>query len=192
MTCENNDYGFYKKYLKSVLSEKRYTHSINVAEEAYKLALKYNEDTNKAYLCGVLHDICKEMPVEEQERYVFNSQLNVSEVEKNSVKLWHGISGAEFICEKFGIKDADILNAIRYHTVAKAGMTTLEEIVYLADLISADRQYDDVERMREVCYKSLKLGMLEALRFIIPDLITRGKLIPVSTIEAYNQYLMMT
>ena len=175
-------------YLKSNLSQKRYIHCINVAKEAFNLALKFNYDTSKAYYAGLFHDICKEMPVEEQKVYVLSSKMNVCNVEKNCVSLWHAIAGAEFAVKKFQINDLEILNSIRYHTVARANMTSLEEIVYLADLISADRQYKDVKRIREICYKSLKKGMLEAIKFSVSDLILKEKAIPVSTIEAYNQY----
>ena len=49
------------------LSKKRFQHSLNVADEAEKLAEKYDYySPEKAYLTGLLHDICKEIPKEEQ------------------------------------------------------------------------------------------------------------------------------
>ena len=53
-----------------------------------------------------------------------------------------------------GIEDEDIINAVRYHTVARAGMSRLEQIIYLADLTSAERDYPDVERMRRLSDRS--------------------------------------
>ena len=55
-----------KKFLKANLSQKRYQHSLNVAAECRKLAEKYGEDPDKAYFAGLLHDICKELPADEQ------------------------------------------------------------------------------------------------------------------------------
>ena len=52
--------------LKIRLSKKRYTHSLNVADAALKLAEKYGADIEKAYLAGLVHDICKEVPTDEQ------------------------------------------------------------------------------------------------------------------------------
>ena len=49
-----------KSFLKKRLSKKRFIHSLNVADEAYKLAGMYGEDPDKAYLAGLLHDVCKE------------------------------------------------------------------------------------------------------------------------------------
>ena len=62
-------------------------------------------------------------------------------------------------------------------------------IVYLADLISADRDYKDVGRMRKLADKSLERAMCEALRFSVSDSVSKGNSIPLSTMEAYNEYI---
>lgn len=180
--------GVFKLLLGKSLSKKRYIHSLNVADEAVKLAEFYNEDTNKAYLAGLLHDVCKEMPFEQQEKLVLNSKLNVSEIEMKSQPLWHAISGAEYITHHFKINDEDIINSIRYHTVARANMSLLEQIIYLADLVSIDREYKEVKKMRRLCYKDIEEAMLEALRFSLLDSISKGNKIPQQTLDAFNQY----
>ena len=50
------------KYLKENLSEKRYRHSLGVADEAVKLAERYHSDKEKAYISGLVHDCAKEIP----------------------------------------------------------------------------------------------------------------------------------
>ena len=76
---ESKQIGIYKKYLREHLSKKRYTHSLNVAAAAVELARKYDGDTDKAYTAGLLHDIAKELPAEEQLELVMQSQLDVCE-----------------------------------------------------------------------------------------------------------------
>ena len=44
----------YKALLEKRLNEKRYYHSLCVADEASRLAEKYGADKNKAYLAGLL------------------------------------------------------------------------------------------------------------------------------------------
>lgn len=56
----------YKKIIKPRMSEARYEHSINVAREAVKLAELYGADKDKAEIAGILHDVTKETPNEEQ------------------------------------------------------------------------------------------------------------------------------
>lgn len=178
-----------KKFLKDKLSQKRYNHSLNVAEECRKLALKYGEEPEKAYYAGLLHDICKEIPSDEQKKLVLESGFQVCREELATHSLWHAIAGAYFIKSKFGVEDIDILNAVRFHTVGRAGMTLLEEIVYLGDLISADRDYKDVDKMRKLAYSDLNAAMLEAFEFSIKSVVKKGGFLPICTAEGYNFYL---
>ena len=172
------------------LSKKRYQHSLNVAAEAKKLAEHYNyKFPEKAYITGLLHDICKEIPKDEQLAMVKNSDRNVTQVEIATPPLHHAIAGARYAEQALNVYDEDMLNAIRYHTVGRAGMSRLEEIIYLADLISADRNYKDVSKMRKNAYQSIEKAMLEALRFSVTDVVNKGSMLPSHTIEAYNYYI---
>ena len=177
-----------KKYLKEHLSQKRYQHSLNVAAECRKLAEKYGEDPDKAYFAGLLHDVCKELPAEEQQRLVAESGLKVCREELDTRSLWHAVAGAYFVKSVFGVEDIDILNSIRFHTVGRAGMTRLEEIVYLGDLVSADRDYKDVDKMRKLVHSDLDKAMLEAFTFSIKSVVKKGGVIPLCTVEGYNFY----
>jgi len=180
-----------KKYLKENLSAKRYTHSLNVAEECRKLAERYGEDPNKAYFAGLLHDICKELPSDEQKRLADNNVFTVCREELETRSLWHAVAGAYFIKTEFRIEDIDILNAVRFHTVGRAGMSLLEEIVYMGDLISADRDYKDVDKIRKLAYTDLNAAMLEAFAFSIKSVVKKGGFIPPCTTEGYNFYLRL-
>lgn len=176
--------------LKIRLSKKRFQHSLNVAEEAKILAEKFDyPDKEKAYFTGLLHDICKEIPKEEQLEMVKKSKLNVSDVELCTPPLFHAVAGAWYAENVLNIHDDDMLNAIRYHTVGRAGMSKLEKIIYLADLTSAERDYKDVNKMRKLARQSLEKAMLEALKFSVTDVVAKGSMLPYHTIEAYNQYI---
>ena len=177
-----------KKYLKGILSSKRYQHSLNVAAECRKLAEKYGEDPEKAYFAGLLHDVCKEMSPEEQLRLIEESGFVVCREEKETRSLWHAIAGAYFVKSFWGVQDIDIINSIRFHTVGRAGMSRLEEIVYLGDLVSADRNYKDVDKMRKLVYNNLDEAMLEAFVFSVKSVVKKGGLVPMCTIEGYNAY----
>ncbi|MCD8106926.1 MAG: nicotinate-nucleotide adenylyltransferase [Oscillospiraceae bacterium] len=187
---DKTKYNSYREYLALHLSEKRFNHSLNVADEALKLAVLYDCDREKAYFAGLVHDICKELPIEEQYALTLRSPLNVTDVELNAPKTYHGIAGSVFLEEQFGITDPDILSAVRYHTVAKGGMNLLEKIIYMADLISKERHYPDVEYYRDVTHKDLDLGLYEAMKFSIEDSISKTRTIPTLTLDAYNEYTL--
>ena len=178
----------YKDYLKENLSKKRYTHSLNVAETALELAKEFDGDREKCYLAGLLHDVSKELDTEKQLYYVNKCPLDVCEVEKNAPPLFHAIAGSEQVKELFGIEDEDVVNAIRYHTTARENMSKTEQIIYLADLVSEDREYKDVKKMRKLAYTDIEKAMYEALKFSLTDSVQKGNTIPCKTLLAYNQY----
>ena len=174
--------------LKIRLSKKRYTHSLNVADAALKLAEKYGADIEKAYLAGLVHDICKEVPTDEQLAMAQKCRQGIDETEQKIPALYHAAAGSWYGENVLHIHDEDILNAVRYHTTGRAGMSRLEECVYLADLISEDRTYKDVGRMRRLAFEDINGAMLEAARFTLSDVIAKGSFIPENSMQTYNYY----
>ena len=69
-------------------------------------------------------------------------------------------------------------------------MSLLEKIVFIADFISAERDYDGVEVMREKAARSLDEAIVEGLGFTIKDLIDRERVIHPDTMDAYNEAMM--
>ncbi len=179
----------FEKIVKSRLSAERYLHSMNVAESAKDLAGKYGANTEKAYICGVLHDITKEEELDIQERYINLAGESLSDEEKHTPKIYHQVSGAAYCRLELGITDPEILSAIRYHTTGRANMSLMEKIVYTADLISAERDYPDVGVMRKKAYEDLNQAMLYALEFTIKKLIGGNSFIHPDTVNCYNSIL---
>lgn len=123
------------------LSEKRFYHSQCVAEEAVRLAVLYGADPEKARLAGLLHDILKDTPAEEQLKILQGFGIMMNDTELANQKLWHAISGAAFLEFGLGIRDRELLSAVRCHTSGRKNMTLLEKVLFVADYISADRDY---------------------------------------------------
>ena len=181
-------YDEYIKLLKSTLSKKRFIHSINVASMCLSLAKKHGADAEKAYLAGLLHDIKKEEMPNAMKSQAILSKMDVSDEELYTPALWHGPAAAYHISKNLGIKDAEILNSVRYHTAGRAGMSDIEKIVYLGDLTSADRNYKDVEKYREMSFENLDNAMFFALKYSIGETLEKGGFIPPCTITGYNFY----
>ena len=179
----------YKTLIKSILSKKRYEHCCNVAEMCKKLAEMNGGDSERAFTAGLLHDIHKEIDPEIMKREVLESGFDVDPVELESKPLWHAIASAHYCRTELGITDEEMLSAIRYHTVGKAEMTLLEKIVYLGDLVSAERDFKDVEVYREYVLDNLDNAMFQVMKWSIPSTIKKGGKIPISSINAYNYYM---
>ena len=176
--------------IRSKLEEKRFQHSLNVAESARYLAEKYGYDADKAYTAGLLHDIMKNSSPEEQLGVITEAGIELLPEERANKKLWHAIAGAAYIKTVMGIDDKELYRAVRYHTTGRAKMTLPEKIVYLADYISAERSYNGVDDMRRLCDESMDAAMLYALEFGIPDLVRRGSVIHPDSVDLYNEVLI--
>ncbi len=169
------------------LVESRFHHCLNVAKSAYDLALIYGGDKDKCVTAGLLHDITKNASDDEHFSLFSQGGIKLSICEKNNRKLWHSISGAEFVRFNTDVDDADIYNAVKFHTTGRAGMSLLEKIIYVADFISAERDYPDVEVMRSLAKKDLDEAMLYSLKYTIPDLIKKGQTIHPNSVDLYNE-----
>lgn len=177
----------YKKILESRLTPKRYNHSLCVADEAVRLAQKYGGNCEKAYLAGLLHDITKNASKDEHLNIFSQFGIMLNEIEKSAEKLWHAISGAAYIEHILKIEDQEIITAVRYHTTARENMTQLDKLLYLADFTSADRDYDDIDIMRQKVEISMEAALDYALSYTINDLVSRGKPLHIDTVKAYNE-----
>ncbi len=185
------NYDRFDKVLKARMGEKRYIHSINVAVEAQRLAKKYGADVEKAKLAGVLHDITKETPSQEQYNIINKCGIKLNFVESSSPKLWHAIAGAGFARDIIGIDDEDVFNAIRYHTSGRANMSVLEKCVFIADFTGAERDYDGVNEMRALAEKSLEEAMAFGLSFSLSDLAKRRLAIDPNSVACYNEIVLL-
>lgn len=180
----------YKKIIKEKMGDFRYEHSVNVSKEAKKLARLYGANEEKAQLAGILHDITKEIPKDEQLQIIVDSGIILDNVQKNAPKLWHGISGSIYVQQNLCIDDEDILNAIRYHTTGRANMSLLEKIIFIADFTSEERTYSGVATMRKKSRKSLDEAMLYAYKFTFKDLSKREIAIHPDEVACYNDIIL--
>lgn len=183
------DFEQLKLLIKGKLSEYRYIHCLNVAKEAERLARIYGANPVKAKVAGLLHDATKDFTEKEQLQLFSKFSIILSDVELVSGKLWHAMSGEVYVKNILGVDDGEILSAIRYHTTAKANMSLLEKIIYIADFTSADRNYKDVDDIRKSANFDLNSTMEMTLKFTINDLTAKGCVVHPDTIDAYNDIL---
>ncbi len=176
----------YIDLLRSRLSEYRFNHSMNVAKSAVELAEKYGADKEKAYVAGILHDVMKEEELEIQRDFIERNGEKMTPLELKSKSIYHQMSGSAYAKIELNIDDEDILNAIRYHTTGRKNMSLLEQVIYTADFISAERNYPDVDIMREKAMVSLDDAMLYSLKYTINNLTSKTAVIHPDTLECYN------
>ena len=180
-----------KAELRKTLSEKRYVHSLGVADEAKKLAAKYGVDENRAYIAGLVHDCAKEVPPQDMEGILKRKYgVSVDSMSKLTPKILHGVLGACEAQSKFGIYDPEILDAVKYHTTGKGNMSMLAKIIYIADYIEPNRDFDGVRELRSLAYRDIDEAIIKGIDDTIKDLIKRGLLLHPDTIHARNDLII--
>ena len=178
-----------KDYAKNVLSEKRFVHTVNVAEEARRLALIWGEDPDKAYVAGLIHDIAKEIPFDEAKRLLEMAVGHMPTKEELPDALVHGFLAAHIAKEHLGICDEDVLAAARSHTTGRVGMSTLEKIIYISDFTEPGRNFPEADEVRSLSEKSLDQAVLRESDFVIKFVIDSGKYLCTDTVMVRNSFL---
>lgn len=167
----------------SMLKHTRVRHVLGTEEAAAKLALRWGVDEETARRTALLHDCTKKLNGEQHRALIRQYDIQLSEDEKDEVKLFHAITGAAVAKHVFGVSPA-VESAIRWHTTGKADMNTLEKIIYLADYIEPNRDFCDLTELRRLAYEDLDRAMLLALSMAVEDLRGRGVSVDTNSLQA--------
>jgi predicted HD superfamily hydrolase involved in NAD metabolism len=181
-------YNAYDAWVRGRISASRYQHTLGVVKAARKLASTYRCDMEKASVAALCHDAAKGMSKDALLLKAEEGHWPLDWVERMRPDLLHGPVAAILCYEELGIKDEDILNAIRYHTTGRPDMSLLEQIVYLADLIEEGRDFPEVSRLRTLADQNLTETLTEAFDHILRFILESGDLIHPTTIHARNWY----
>lgn len=182
---------FLRKALGTVLSEKRYYHTEGVAYTAAALAMRYGASVEEALLAGWLHDCAKEKTGEELKRICLENGLPISSEEAGNLQLLHGKVGAYVAEHTYGVKQASVLQAIRWHVTGRPAMTLLEQILYAADFIEPSRAMKtepELSEIRAMAFEDLSKAICWISGSILRHLQTQQWSVDGHTRETYEFY----
>ena len=171
--------------MKERMPEKRWIHTKGVTTTAIRLSEIYGVDPEKAEIAGILHDFVKYADKEWLREKIVEEGMDPLLLEYHH-ELWHAPVGSYVAEHEYGIKDKDILNAIKYHTTGRVGMSDLEKIIYIADMIEPSRQYPGVEILREIAEKDLEEAMIQCIQHSIAYLVNNKQTIYPDSFHCYN------
>ena len=155
----------YAEQIKAYISRRRYDHILGVRDLAVELAYEHHLPMQSAAAAALLHDCAKEMKLSLMQAMARHYQLCEYPEEMESNALLHGKVAAVFAEHKYGVQDADVLNAIRYHTTGRPGMTPLELCLFVADKAEAGRKpYAGLDEIREQMHHDLGAAALLSMR----------------------------
>lgn len=168
---------------------KRFEHTLGVAYTAAALAMRYDGDVKKAQTAGLLHDCAKCLSDEKRLSICKKNKIPVTELERKNPFLLHAKVGAYLANEKYGVKDPDILNAVRSHTTGRQDMSLLEKIVFVADYIEPGRKSaPNLIEIRKLAFLDLDKAFLKILEDTLSYLRNTGGDIDPATEATWNYY----
>lgn len=175
--------------LRNTLEEKRFNHSINVMEEAVRIAKHYGADVEKARIAGLLHDCAKNYPKEELYAMCDKFGIHLNETAKKEAGLIHGFVGAYLLKDEYGIDDEEIFDAVYYHTIGKPDMPLLTKIIFIADCTEPSRKADWVDDIRNNVCVDIDKALIIQLDNTIKSVLKKGTLLHTNTVDTRNFYI---
>lgn len=140
------------------LTEKRYRHTAHTVASAMTLAPRAGTDPEKTFVAAALHDVAKKLKNEELEALGYRVDPAMPG------PVVHAFAGAYMAEHCFGVTDPEILDAIRYHTTGRPGMTQLEKVIYTADCVEKTRVYEGVSHLRRAVERNFEHGFVACLK----------------------------
>lgn len=171
------------------LKESRLIHTLGVMDTASALAKANGADIKKCEKAALLHDCAKYMPIDEMIAICERNFIDLNDLEKVDEGLLHSKAGACLAYEKYGIKDSEIIEAIKWHTTGKPDMSLIEKIIFISDYIEPNRTHSDKLPMyRMIAMVDINLVCMNILKDTIDYLESINKKIDSKTIETYQFY----
>lgn len=177
-----------RRVIQGRLSPRRYAHSINVQRRAARLAGIHGADWYRAAVAGLVHDICREEPEGWQLKYLRAHDILLDDFTLRHPMVWHAVTGAAYLYHEIGLRDTPVLDAVRFHTTGRGGMSLLEKVVFLADVTSADRDFPGIRELRRLSEEDLNHAMYQCIHREVCRTVDAGKPVIGDSWEALRYF----
>ena len=172
-----------EKVVVSLLDPKRINHVLGCRDTAVELAKIWGADETDAARAGLLHDITKALDGPLQLTLCDAYGTILDKFGKDYPKTLHALTGSLVAQRIFGENEA-VVSAIRSHTTGKAGMNTLEKIIYVADYMEPNRDFPGVNKLRHLAKTDLDGAMKLGLEMTMAHLARQGSAVSPESLEA--------
>lgn len=153
--------------LQTMIPPARLTHTMGVVQSTVWLADAYGVNTQKARLAALLHDCART---------------------EGSDALGHAAGSARIAEVCFGVRDAEVLDAIARHTVLGAAPSPLAQVLYLADAIEPGRSYTGADALRALSRRDLSAAVRLGLEQSIAHVHQSGREVHPDSLRALESF----
>ncbi|MDZ4133274.1 MAG: bis(5'-nucleosyl)-tetraphosphatase (symmetrical) YqeK [Dethiobacteria bacterium] len=179
-----------RKLMQELLNDELYRHSLGVSRAAVVLAERFGADVEKAELAGLLHDYGKRYSHQELLEKADRLNLMLDDLTRREGKLLHAPVGAALLNSELQITEADLAEAVSDHTTGRCGMGVLGKVLYLADYIEENRNFEGVEKIRQLASIDFDQALLAAVNNAIRSVLARNLILHPRSVEFRNCLLV--
>ncbi len=174
-------------WLENQVTPLRLQHILRVEQLCGELANHHQLDPEQARLAGLMHDLAKCFKPQRLLKMARTEGLEIDEILAGEPHLLHAEVSAIVARDEFGVKDEEILAAIRNHTLGSPGMSPLSCVVYLADTLEPGRgNSPELEQLRQACFENLVSALWKTGDYCLRHLVEQQRLIHPRTILTRN------
>jgi predicted HD superfamily hydrolase involved in NAD metabolism len=169
-------------------------HVLRVEAESVRLAGVHHLDQARARLAALGHDLVRDRRGDELLYLASRYNLTPDAIERSTPILVHGPVAARMLAQDYGVEDSDVLDGVDCHTTARAGMTAIEKVLFLADKVEEEKleRYPEWREVRELADSSLDAALRRFMDLHFQQAVRRGWLIHPRSLEARNEILGRT
>lgn len=158
----------------ALLKPNRVAHVLGCRDTAVQLAEKWGADVKDAARAALLHDVTKALDGPLQLTLCEAYGIILDNFSHENPKTLHALTGS-LVAERIFGENSAVVAAIRSHTTGKADMNMLEKIIYVADYMEPNRDFDGVEKLRQLAYTDIDKALILGLEMTISMLLEQGK-----------------
>ena len=166
-------------------------HCERVAAVATQLARRHGLDPERCAAASLGHDLFRHVEPARLLSQATELGIAVNDVERVVPLLLHGPVAACVAEREWGAGDAELLEAIRWHTTAHPALSSLGRIVFLADKIepaklAAKPALGEIETLAQ---DAPDTALLAFLNLRLGEQLARGQLVHPTSVETRNVLL---
>lgn len=170
----------------SLLDPKRVPHVLGCRDAAVELAKIWGADETDAARAGLLHDVTKALGGRLQLALCWAYGAEIDEFSLRNPKILHALTGSLVAQRIFG-ESLEVADAIRTHTAGDANMNILQKIIYVADYMEPNRDFDGVEELRYLAHTDIDKALKKGLTWATDILRQQGREISPQSLAAMEE-----
>jgi predicted HD superfamily hydrolase involved in NAD metabolism len=174
--------------MREIVAPATLAHQQRTAAVARELAAIHGVDPDHAELAALLHDIADHYSDAELLALARRYGIPVSATAARVPKLLHGAVGAEILRCEYGVRDVELLDAVRDHITGGPRMGPLAKVLFVADKIEPGRDwhYHGLDSVRELARVSLDEAIAKLAAWRIAELGQAGRPVDERLVTRHN------